>query len=145
MRLPLYALHPAVVHFPIALLLLNLALTLQYVRTGDRFVERAAYGALVLGWWGALAAIATGTVAVVLVWPLEVAVVGWLNAHAVLGFALLLVYGRALLWRRRAPDVLDGPGRNRYILALLAGALLVAADGWIGGHLVYRLGLGVNS
>jgi uncharacterized membrane protein len=143
-RSPLYALHPAVVHFPIALLLLNLALTLHYVRTRDRFIERAAYGALVLGWWGALAAIATGTLAVVLVWPLRPGVLAWLNAHAAFGFALLLVYGRALLWRRRMPNVLEGPERNRYILVLLAGALLVAIDGWIGGHLVYRLGLGVE-
>ncbi len=140
----MYALHPAVVHFPIALLLLNLLLTLWYLRQPDAFVERAAYGALVLGWWGALAAVLTGTVAALIEWPLRPGVLGWLNWHALLGFVLLIVYGRALLWRRRVPDVLLGRDRVRYVALLAAGAMLVAVDGWLGGHLVYRLGVGVR-
>ena len=55
-------LHPFVVHFPIALLLLNFALTVLYLRRGDPFLERAAYGALVIGWWGAFAAVVTGVI-----------------------------------------------------------------------------------
>ena len=140
----MYAIHPAAVHFPIALLLLNLLLTLSYLRRPDDFVERAAYGALVLGWWATLAAVATGTVAAALEWPLKDGVLPWLNAHAVFGFALLIVYGRALLWRRRNPQVLDSPARTRYVGLLVAGALLVVLDGWLGGHLVYRLGVGVR-
>ncbi len=140
----MYALHPAVVHFPIALLLLNLLLTWRYLQTRDPFVERCAYGALGLGWWGALAATGTGTIATALEWPLRPDVLGWLNLHALFGLALLVVYGRALLWRRREPDVLQSPARRRYLALLVAGALLVAVDGWIGGHLVYRLGLGVR-
>ncbi len=142
--LPMYALHPAVVHFPIALLLLNLVLTLRHLRRPDPFWERAAYGALVLGWWGALAAVASGILAAALAWPVEAGVLTWLNSHAVLGFALLVVYGRALLRRRREPDVLAGPGRRPYLLLLLLGAGLLLLDGWIGGHMVYRLGVGVE-
>ncbi len=142
--LPMYALHPAVVHFPIALLLLNLVLTLRHLRRPDPFGERAAYGALVLGWWGALAAVASGILAAALAWPVEAGVLTWLNSHAVLGFALLVVYGRALLRRRREPDVLAGPGRRPYLLLLLLGAGLLLLDGWIGGHMVYRLGVGVE-
>jgi uncharacterized membrane protein len=55
-----------------------------------------------------------------------------------------VVYGRALLWRRRVPDVLLGPSRGRYLCLLVAGAVVVGLDGWLGGHLVYRLGLGVR-
>ena len=141
----MYALHPAVVHFPIALLVLNLLLTLRHLRHPDPFVERAAYGALLLGWWGALAAIVTGTGAAALVWPVEANVLPWLNSHAVLGFAVLFVYGRALLRRRRQPDVLAGPGRRPYVLLLLLGTGLLLLDGWIGGHMVYRLGVGVDA
>ena len=140
----MYALHPAVVHFPIALLLLNLLLTAHYLRRPDPFTERAAYGALVLGWWAALAAVTTGTLTTALEWPLAPGVLGWINAHALLGFALLLVYGRALLWRRREPGVLQGPHRRRYFLLLVAGAALVALDGWVGGHLVYGFGVVVR-
>lgn len=142
--LPMYALHPAVVHFPIALLLLNLVLTLRHLRRPDPFGERAAYGALVLGWWGTLAAVASGILAAALAWPVEPGVLTFLNSHAVLGFALLVVYGRALLRRRREPDVLAGPGRRPYLLLLLLGAGLLLLDGWIGGHMVYRLGVGVE-
>ena len=140
----MYALHPAVVHFPIALLLLNLLLTLRYLRTPDSFTERAAYGALVLGWWAALAAITTGTIAVALDWPLRPEVLAWVNAHAALGLALLIVYGRALLLRRRNPAILHEPERRRYLVMLILGAGIVAIDGWVGGHLVYQLRLGVR-
>ena len=140
----MYALHPAVVHFPIALLLLNGALTLHHMRRPDPFVERAAYGALLLGWWGALAATVTGIAAAALAWPVRPEVLGWLNWHAIAGFGVLIVYGRALVWRRRKPDVLQGPDCRRYALLLLAGAMLIVLDGWLGGHMVYRLGVGVK-
>jgi uncharacterized membrane protein len=68
----------------------------------------------------------------------------WVNWHAVLGLALLIVYGRALLWRRRNPALLAGSERRRYLVMLIVGAGIVAIDGWVGGHLVYQLGLGVR-
>ena len=140
----LYLLHPAVIHFPIAFLLLNGALTLWHLRRADAFVERSAYGALVFGWWGALVATASGLLAVAVTWPLEDAHIAWINAHAVLAALVLFVYGRALLLRRRDPGVLHGAQRRTYLLLVLAGALLVATSGWTGGHLVYQLGFGVR-
>lgn len=140
----MYWLHPAVIHFPIALLLVNGALTLLYLRRNDPFLERSAYGALVLGWWGAFAAIASGLVAVALIWPLQDQHLDWINAHAVLGALVLGVYGRALLLRRRDKDVLHSAQRRTYLALVLVGALLVATSGWTGGHLVYQLGLGVR-
>lgn len=137
-------LHPFVVHFPIALLLLNLALTLWYLRRGDAFVERAAYGALVIGWWGAFAAVTTGTLELVLAWPVRDDLLIWVNAHAVLGFVVLLIYGQALLIRKRDSQALHGPQRPRYLLLLGLGALFVLASGWVGGHLVHSLGFGIR-
>lgn len=135
-------LHPFATHFPIALLLVNLALTLVYLRRADPFLERSAYGALVIGWWGLFAAILTGTLDLALSWPLRDETVGWINAHATLGLALLIIYGQALLRRRRDPAVLQGPQRQAYLRLLVIGALLVLVTGWIGGHLVYGLGFG---
>ena len=140
----MYAVHPAVIHFPIAFLLLGVVLSLAFLRRPDAFIDRAAYGALVLGWWSALAGIVTGTASVALIWPLRPETLPWINAHAVLGFALLVLFGRALLWRRREPAVLHGPHRLRYIALLLAGAAVVLVDGWLGGHLVYRMGVGIR-
>jgi uncharacterized membrane protein len=137
-------LHPFVVHFPIALLLLNFALTLLYLRRGDPFLERAAYGALVIGWWGAAVAVVTGTIDLALAWPLRDDLLAWSNAHAVLGFAVLFVYGQALLIRKRDSQALHGPRRQRYLLLVSLGALLVFASGWVGGHLVHSLGFGIR-
>lgn len=137
-------LHPFTVHFPIALLLLSLALSLAYLRRRDPFLERSAYGALVLGWWSALIATLTGTIELALHWPLPAEVVGWLNAHAASGLILLIVYGQALLRRRRDPHILDGPQRRTYLSLLGGGTALVLLSGWLGGHLVYGLGFGVR-
>lgn len=136
--------HPVVVHFPIALLSLNLALTFWYLRRKDPFVERAAYGALVIGWWGALAATLTGTFDLALNWPLRADTVPWINAHAVLGFAVLVIDGQALLRRRRDPQILDGPRTRAYVGLLGLGALTLLAGGYVGGHLVYGLGFGIR-
>ncbi|HEX6289828.1 MAG TPA: DUF2231 domain-containing protein [Herpetosiphonaceae bacterium] len=137
-------LHPFFTHFPIALLLLNLALTLMYTRRADPFWERSAYGALVIGWWGLLAAMLTGTLDVALNWPLREDAIGWINAHAALSLLLVLIYGQALLRRRRDPAVLTGPQRRGYLRLLIVGAIFLLVSGWIGGHLVYGLGFGVR-
>lgn len=139
-----FVLHPFATHFPIALLLLNLALTLAYLRRADPFLERSAYGALVIGWWGLFASILTGTLDLALSWPLRAETVVWINLHAALGLTLLVVYGQALLRRRRDPAVLQGSQRQAYLRLLVLGALLVLITGWVGGHLVYGLGFGVE-
>jgi uncharacterized membrane protein len=144
MELAVTLLHPAVVHFPIALLVVNYGLSLAYFRWRDTFFEQAAYGALVLGWCGSFAAVLTGTLALALSWPLRSDVVGWINLHAVLGLALLWVYGQALLRRRRDPQLLDGPQRRAYFRQLTLGLVLLLVDGWVGGHLVYGLGFGIR-
>lgn len=142
--LALIVLHPAVVHFPIALLTVCVALTVLHLRRPDPFVERAAYGALVLGWWGTFAAILTGTLELALNWPLPANVVGWLNLHAALGLLLLALFGQALLRRRRDPAILDGPGRAAYLRLLLVGFVALLVDGVVGGHLVYGLHFGIR-
>jgi uncharacterized membrane protein len=139
-----FVLHPFATHFPIALLLLNLALTLAYLRRADPFLERSAYGALLIGWWGLFASTLTGTLELALNWPLQPDAVAWINAHAALGLLLLLIYGQALLRRRRDPELLHGAQRQAYLRLLILGALLLLVTGWIGGHLVYGLGFGVD-
>jgi len=135
-----------VVHFPIALLLLGLLLSaLAIRRPDDPFYDRAAYGALLLGWWAALAALLTGTIDVALNWPLPEGTVAWINAHAASGILLLIVYFIALQRRRRNPRILHGPGRNAYLGLLVAGALLVVFSGWAGGVLVHTLGFGISN
>ena len=58
-------------------------------------------------------------------------------AHAVLNYAALGAY--AASWNARRRD-----RRAAGALLALAGAAAVGASGWIGGHLTYRLGAGVE-
>jgi uncharacterized membrane protein len=146
----MYPLHPFTVHFPIALLLANGLLTLLYLYRGrQRAFETSAYHCLVLGWIGSLLAVLSGA------WDawqqvyapgatISTAVLNRVNLHAAAGVAIVLVYGRALLLRRRKPDVLDDPQQRRgYLGLLLIGALLVLVSGWLGGQLVYAFRLGI--
>ena len=146
----MYPFHPQTVHLPIGLLLGNALLTILYLRRGDQAFEVSAWHCLWLGWLGALLAIAMGT--------LDAArqlfdathprgdALGWINAHAIVGIAILLVYWQAWQIRRRNPRVLnDVRARRGYLARLALGVALLLLDGWLGGHLVYTLRLGISS
>ena len=147
-------LHPAVVHFPIALLLLGSAMGLLYLLAGIRHRD-----VVTLTWWplravglGVALALLTGLLAQSGL-PPQAPYTGVLNWHIGVSWALLLVYG-ALLYRqwlyankRRAADPVDLMGvpaaRGWLIAALVTGSALVALGGWLGGELVYTWGVNV--
>ena len=146
----MYPFHPLSVHLPVGLLLGNAALTALYLRRGDRSLEQAAYHCLWLGWLGALLAIGTGTLDAARqlfgAAGLPEGALNWVNAHAGVGLLILVVYWQLWQLRRRNPAILDDPGTRRGYLARLAlGVLLLLLDGWLGGHLVYSLRLGVGT
>jgi len=143
----MYPLHPLTVHLPIGLLLGNALLTLLYLRRGDPTFETSAYHCLWIGWFGALLAIATGTFdaarQVLSAINPRADALNWINAHALVGFAILVIYWQAWQIRRRNPGVLaNSSARRGYLLRLAIGVALLVLDGWLGGHLVYSLRLG---
>ena len=146
----MYPVHPLTVHLPIGLLLGNALLTALYLRRGDPALEVSAFHCLWLGWLFALLAVATGTFDAarqLLAMPNPRSdALGWINAHALVGVALLVVYWQAWQMRRRYPAILDDRRARRGYLARLAiGTALVVLDGWLGGYLVYTLRLGVRA
>ena len=102
-----------------------------------------------LGWLGTLLAVATGTLDAArqlfgTASPRDDAL-GWINAHALVGLSIVAVYWQAWQIRRRNPGVLADPAMRRgYLTRLILGIALVVLDGWLGGHMVYSLRLGVN-
>jgi uncharacterized membrane protein len=146
----MYPVHALTVHLPIGLLLGNALLTLLYLRRGDAALETSAFHCLWLGWLGAALAVAAGIfdAARLLFDPTNPRsdALGWINAHALVGIAILVVYWQAWQARRRRPTLLaDRSTRRGYLARLALGVGLVVLDGWLGGHLVYSLRLGVAS
>jgi len=156
-------LHPATVHFPIALLLVASAAGLAYLFWRPLPMLRVLFQAtLVLGWIACAVALLTGLLAQSGLAP-QAPFRPVLNLHISAGIATLLVYGLLMYlgWIQRAraarpprkglrisspppAELLDDPARRGLSATLLIlGALLVLATGWNGGQLVYVWGVNV--
>jgi uncharacterized membrane protein len=131
--------HPMLVVFPLGLLSTAVIFDILYLITGaPRWTEVAYYmiGAGVIG--GALAAVA-----------------GWIDWAAIptgnrakrvgllhgLGNVVVLALF-VLSWVLRRPNPESPP--TQAIVAGLVGLVLAAVTGWLGGELVYRLGVGAD-
>jgi len=143
--------HPMLVHFPIVLLLLAVALDVVIVgRGGDlaarRCVSGTALAMLVLGAVAAAVAAMFGDMA------LDVARAhGFpappLERHADLGittmvFFSVLALARLFAWWRRIP-LAGGRGWGLVVLGLVGVGILITTA-WFGGELVYHIGVNVE-
>jgi uncharacterized membrane protein len=136
--------HPRVVHFPIALSLVGvLFIALGLIRHRERWIGFGQLS-LILGWLGVMAAVVTGLIDQSRA-PDDAAVKAVINQHITAGIALLIAVGLALywpLWNKRLLS--DGHAAWGYLALLLIIAALVLVEGWLGGKLVYQLGVGVK-
>jgi uncharacterized membrane protein len=138
-------LHPAIVHFPIALTMVALLLELLARHPRLRHLESGAVALLVLAALGGVAADVTGG------WAHDEAVVptvarALMHDHAQLGdfvmWALIgvavlrLALARGRLWRGWVPWAF------LLVLAVLAGA--IGYQGYMGGKLVFDHGVGTE-
>ncbi|NTW01792.1 MAG: DUF2231 domain-containing protein [Oscillochloris sp.] len=144
----MYAIHPATIHFPLGLLLASGLFTVIYLRRGEPTWEVSAYHCLMVGWLTGVLALISGIIDALrqLNAPdmtYDNTLIGWINIHAFLHVAVIIMYGQALLLRRRNPGILgDSAARRGYLIRHALGAILLIAGGWVGGHLVYTFGLG---
>jgi uncharacterized membrane protein len=142
--------HPFVVHFPIGLLLGSVLFTVLFLRRGENSWETSAFHCMIFGWFGSVAAVVTGLIDAVQHFTgpdaiRDPAVLTWVNAHAAASIGALIVFGQALLRRRRKPTILSDPqARRGYLGLLILGTLLIILSGWLGGQLVYRLRIGIE-
>jgi uncharacterized membrane protein len=134
-----HPLHPAIVHFPIALLLSATIADLAWVAGITSDVHFAAV-LMAAGLAAGLLAMGAGMVDFI---RLDPAVVPHALRHmSAVGFAWL-GYAIALYLRREA---LTG-GESLAIASIVmsfVSALLLALGGWLGGRLVYTFGAGVS-
>src|SRR5690606_2641438 len=138
-------LHPATVHFPIALLLVGSVAGLLYLWWQQRAELRVlAWWLLARGWVGAGVAALTGLLAQGNL-PPQAPYTATLNGHITSGLALIVLYAalfyRVWLFRNRRrdhdpADLLDLPSARPWLtVLLLVGMALVAIGGWLGGEL----------
>lgn len=142
MRLPeLWLLHPAAVHFPIALLTVGWAVGIwSRVKRDVAWLPDAASRLLWLGAAAAWAAMGLGLLAEETAPHVPPA---WqtVNLHRTLGYWTVGVFTCLSLWRWRL-----GSRRERVFLFLwLAGCGLILATAYQGGELVFSYGMGVKS
>jgi uncharacterized membrane protein len=154
-------LHPATVHFPIALLLVGSFLALVQVFRPVRVdLHGTSWLLLGLGWVSALAAVLTGLLAQSGL-PPDAPYRSVLNWHIGTGMGLVVLYGyvlyRGWLYRsararaqraragRNIHDLLDDPSARPWLAFMLfLCMLLIVASGWNGGSLVYEWGVNIQ-
>ncbi|RUO33238.1 DUF2231 domain-containing protein [Aliidiomarina soli] len=135
-----HPMHPVLIHFPIAALVMLLGSDIAYVWTEDYFWARAGLWLATIGTgFGALSGVA-GAIDLFTVGPIRRLVTAW--AHGILAVMLLSLAAFNLMLRWG-----DDPGAlimpwGLYISGLTA--LLINATGVLGGHLVYEYGVGVD-
>jgi uncharacterized membrane protein len=138
-------LHPSLVHFPIALMLAAVVFELLARHPRARFLAPAAAVLTVLAALGAVAAVLSGQAARDAA-VVPTAAVALLDRHAKMGeIAMWVLIALALLrlalqfGRRFAGWVTWG-----YLAAAITAAALVAYQGYVGGEVVYRYGVGTT-
>jgi uncharacterized membrane protein len=134
-----HPLHPAIVHFPIALLLSATVADLAWVAglTSDTHIAAILMAA---GLAAGLAAMAAGMIDLI---RLDESVIPHAMRHvAVVGLAWL-GYGIALYLRRESLWTSASIETPTVAVSILS-SLVLAFGGWLGGRLVYTFGAGVS-
>jgi uncharacterized membrane protein len=134
-----HSVHPMLIVFPLGLLATAVIFDVIHLISGDPQWTVVAYYMIGAGIIGGLAAAATG-------WLDWFAIPHGTRAkriglwHGLGNVVMLALFALSWLLRRDAP----GMPPTGAIVASLAGAVLAAVTGWLGGELVDRLGVGVH-
>lgn len=136
-------LHPMVVHFPIALYLLGVLLTLGHLWRRNPDYERFGYWAFVLAWMSLIVTILLGLVDLGGLPPNDPRR-NRINSHITAGVALLILNGLVIYYRFRWAHVLAGPRRWVYLTLMAAGVVALVVTGYLGGELVYVFKVGIE-
>lgn len=138
MTIRLQEMHPALVHFPIALLPLAVGADAVGSLTGSRSALSFGQKAVCVAAIGAVAAAVTGLIA-----GEEVNVKGasqdMLMTHRNLNFVATLIAAGLALWRVRRPRP-----NAAYLGVGASGVGILAYTAYLGGKLVYDVGVGVE-
>ncbi|WP_104202946.1 DUF2231 domain-containing protein [Billgrantia saliphila] len=133
-----HPLHPTMVHFPIACLMLVVGSDAAFLLTGDRFWAQMGLWLAGVGALGGWAASIAGLIDLITVRRIRHMIMGW--CHAILAVMMLSLASLNWLWRYLDPVDLMPWAIG---LTLMTAGLIILA-GIIGGMLVYDRAVGVE-
>ncbi|HXS19262.1 MAG TPA: DUF2231 domain-containing protein [Polyangiaceae bacterium] len=136
----IWEIHPALVHFPLTLLLASTVLEIVARRTGRESTARTALLSLGAGLIAAVVVAMAGAVAYFTVPPHSDEADGRILLHGLLALSAAALYAIAFLLRFKHRAM---PSGNSGLVLSVSGALLLFAAGSLGGYLVYHDGVGV--
>lgn len=135
LRIASHPIHPALVHFPVALWPVSLLWDIVGLWRGDPLWWQLSFWCLALGLIAALPAIAAGFMDYTSL-PNDHPALGTANAHMLIMASATIAFLVSLLVR-------GGPAATTLAIGFSAlGTALLVAGGWLGGTLVYRHGVG---
>lgn len=135
-------LHPMIVHLPVSLLWVSFLFDLIAARRGLRGLGEAAFFNLMAGVGGSGLAIVTGN-AVEDAAERVPGAESLVELHETLAYATAALFAALLLWRWRLRSRGVGPG-VAYLIVAAVGVAVVSVTGFVGGRMVYELGVGVR-
>ena len=138
-----HPIHPMLIPFPIALWVFSLVADLLYLWRGNSHWPLIAFYSLLAGCLGAVAAALFGLIDYLAIKDKQVVKVA--NWHARLNVLALVLF--AASWYLRTDsgsDMVNDSLKIPFALSVL-GVIVVTISGWLGGELVYKHGVGVNS
>ena len=136
-----HSLHPILVVFPLGLLSTSAVFDALYLLTGSTLFPIASSFAIAAGVLSGLATMFFGLLDMYRVRrdTRAMNLVGW---HSVGNFLAIEIFVLSWLARQGSPDLIP----NNVALGLsFAGVAILLITGWMGGEMVYRLGLAVDS
>ena len=134
-----HPLHPLLIHFPIAALIMLLASDVAYVVTDEVFWARAGYWLAAVGVIGGAISGLAGGIDLFTVYRIRRLVTAW--AHSILAVTLLSLaaFNFMLRWDNVAEHIVPW---GLYMSVLTVA--LISITGVLGGQLVYEYGVGVE-
>jgi len=133
--------HPALVHFPIALVILSLFCDLVGRVSSNQTLRAAGFWTLVFGAIGGLAAGASGLFDMYRVGMLG-EVHKYVDFHMWIGFCVLAAVAILTIWRWVLRNK-NLPVTGAYLTTAVFAVLLVCFQGFVGGEIVFSYGVGV--
>ncbi|MBI3803997.1 MAG: DUF2231 domain-containing protein [Nitrospirae bacterium] len=134
--------HPMLIVFPIGLYITSFIFDLIYLSTGASFWYRMGFWTILFGFVGNIAAAIPGFLDY-LTLPPNTEARQTATYHMGIGIALAILYFANLLFRNWG---FIGENQTPWgpVILNLVGVLLIGIQGWLGGELVYRYGVGVQ-